>query len=411
MAILEHEFTKTIISILDKHSQGKGNELLKSSELLQYLNTKTKAANRGSKSRGSFANLYAIYILTEDYLDKDFDNLKSLYLWKNEDISNSIIRPSLTNYNSPLLLTFNSRNLYSEYEGAIYSTLLKRQRSLPFGSKLQNHALNHRLNQEFAKYFPSSIYMPVLRDATTNRYWFNENLLLVKNYNLAKPVVEIINEYVKARQGSFTEFMAYCKEIVDIQEESPQKAVEFIQGLFEPNVDARIFEIASFSVLKHHYSDQAIYWGWNPEKLLKESLALYKTGRTNANDGGIDFVMRPLGRFFQVTETVDAGKYFLDIDKVQRYPVTFVVKTNESDTDIKDKIKAQAESQYPIKAIVDKYMTSVEEIINIPKLMQIFDLILKKGNAKNVIDEIVLQSRVEFNVEAEENDIIVDENF
>ena len=24
----------------------------------------------------------------------------------------------------------------------------------------------------------------------------------------------------------------------------------------------------------------------------------------NANDGGIDFVMRPIGRFFQVTETI-----------------------------------------------------------------------------------------------------------
>lgn len=54
---------------------------------------------------------------------------------------------------------------------------------------------------------------------------------------------------------------------------------------------------------------------------------LYKTGRTNANDGGIDFVMRPLGQFFQVTETVDVNKYFLDIDKIQRFPLTFVVKS------------------------------------------------------------------------------------
>ncbi len=31
---------------------------------------------------------------------------------------------------------------------------------------------------------------------------------------------------------------------------------------------------------------------------MKKKLQLYKTGRTNANDGGIDFVMRPIGRFF-----------------------------------------------------------------------------------------------------------------
>ena len=35
-----------------------------------------------------------------------------------------------------------------------------------------------------------------------------------------------------------------------------------------------------------------------------------------------DLVMKPLGRFFQVTETIDVGKYFLDIDKVQRFPIT-----------------------------------------------------------------------------------------
>ncbi len=40
--------------------------------------------------------------------------------------------------------------------------------------------------------------------------------------------------------------------------------------------------------------------------------------------------MKPLGLFFQVTETVEAGKYFLDIDKVQRYPITFVVNTDAS---------------------------------------------------------------------------------
>ncbi|KAF3978058.1 MAG: type II restriction endonuclease [Methylococcales symbiont of Iophon sp. n. MRB-2018] len=117
--------------------------------------------------------------------------------------------------------------------------------------------------------------------------------------------------------------------------------------------------------------------------------------------------MKPLGRFFQVTETVDAGKYFLDIDKVQRYPITFVVKTNESSEEILDKISHQAEAKYQIKAIVKKYIESVEEVINIPMLMEIFEQVLKAGKGASVIEEIVLQSRVEFNVEAEEQDILV----
>ncbi len=372
MSIHKHDFTGEIVSILDRNTKGKGEEILNKSEIIQYLNIKTKAANRGSKSRAGFANHYAIYVLVEDYLNGGFDKKSS----------------------------------YSDYDGAKFSDLFRRQRELPFGSKLQNHALNHRLNEEFKKYFPACEHLPIIRDAESNRYWINEKLIVTAGVNLAKSIKEIIEAYVKARQSAFSEFMAYCQEIIDIQEESPEKAIGFIKGLFRPNVDARVFEIASFAILKQHYADQRIYWGWSPEELIEESLVLYKTGRTNANDGGIDFVMKPLGRFFQVTETVDAGKYFLDIDKVQRYPITFVVKTNESAGEIVQKIAKQAEAKYQIKAIVKKYIESVEEVINIPRLMEIFEQVLSAGQGASVIEEIVLQSRVEFNVEAEEQDVL-----
>jgi hypothetical protein len=51
--------------------------------------------------------------------------------------------------------------------------------------------------------------------------------------------------------------------------------------------------------------------------------------------------MRPLGRFFQVTETIDARKYFLDIDKIQRFPLTFVVKSDEPVETIRGRVEAQ----------------------------------------------------------------------
>jgi hypothetical protein len=199
--------------------------------------------------------------------------------------------------------------------------------------------------------------------------------------------------------------MTYCKEIIDIQENNPEKTIEFIKGLLKPNIDARIFEIVSFSVLKYYYAEQNIYWGYSQTHLTKESLKLYKTGRTNANDGGIDFVMKPLGRLFQVTETADAGKYFLDIDKVQRYPLTFVVKTDENINDIMKKIIQQAQEKYQIKAIVKKYSESIEEIINVPMLMEFFEKTVSLGYAKAVIQEIALQSRVEFNMDSEEIDL------
>ena len=126
---------------------------------------------------------------------------------------------------------------------------------------------------------------------------------------------------------------------------------------------------------------------------------LYKTGRTNANDGGIDFVMKPLGRFFQVTETVSVDKYFLDIDKIQRYPITFVVKTSDSISEIINKIKTQAKKKYLVNKIVKRYIECIDEIINIPILLERFSKVCESGNLETVIKELVLQSKVEFNIE------------
>jgi hypothetical protein len=374
MPSVKHGFTQTILSILRARYGDMAERILEGNTLLQYLNIKTKAANRGSKSRAGFANHYALYVLIEDYVNKDFHN----------------------------------RGGYEHYEGAQFSILLRRQRELPFGSKLQNHALNHRLNEEFKKYFPTSEYLPIIRDAETNRYWINENLLKLTidgaELNLAAPIKEIIEAYIKARQSAFNEFMQYCEQLISIGETDQAQATEFIRGLLRPNVDARVFEIVSYAILKEYYAGQQIYWGWSPDELNAEFLVLYKTGRTNANDGGIDFVMKPLGRFFQVTETVDAGKYFLDIDKVQRYPITFVVKSEDSTERILRKIEEQATARYPVEAVVRRYMECVEEVINIQELMARYDSVLTEGRGGNVIREIVLQSRVEFNVQADGED-------
>ncbi len=376
MPAMRHDFTKKTLEILMSHFGDFAEQLLDSSELLKYLNIKTKAANRGSKSRAGFGNLYAIYVLVEDYINHGF----------------------------------HENNGYDEYDGAQFTALLQRQRELPFGSKLQNHALNHRLNQEFRKYFPTSQYLPIIRDTETMRYWINENLLKLsvnnKQFNIALAVKRIIDAYIEARRAAFDAFMSYCQQMIKIQEQDPSKAVEFIRSLLQPTVDARVFEIVSYAVLKQFYSDQQLYWGWSPDALNVEYLVLFKTGRTNANDGGIDFVMKPLGRFFQVTETIDAGKYFLDIDKVQRYPITFVVKTEETVDRVVKKIEQQATDRYKVKAIVKRYMDSVEEVINLPELLKRLDHVLEKGRGKDMIEDIVLQSRVEYHVEDEEQDIL-----
>ena len=56
--------------------------------------------------------------------------------------------------------------------------------------------------------------------------------------------------------------------------------------------------------------DQTIIWDfvtmtWTSSIKDTQNYQDRKNGRTNENDGGIDFVVRPLGRFFQITETLD----------------------------------------------------------------------------------------------------------
>lgn len=371
---MEHIFTKTIESVLEKHFGENAIEVFNKNQLIQYINEKTRSANKGSKSRSSFAKLYAIYVIIEDYIVNGYDK----------------------------------KGDYSKYEGALFNKLFARQRELPFGSKLQNHALNNRMNSEFQKYFPSSEFIPIIRNHETNRYWINENLLKIKagkaNINIAKAIIEIIDEYSKTKQDAFQRFVKSCKELQEIGNTTPEKIEEFVIGLLAPNVDARLFEIVSYSILKYFYHDQQIFWGYEIKKLNKENLRLYKTGRTNANDGGIDFVMKPLGRFFQVTETLDFKKYFLDIDKIQKYPITFVIKSNEPTKDLLTKIQDNASKTYSINAIVDKYMECIEEVINIPTLSIRFKDGIKQGYLNKILDEIIIQSKIEFNYEDTDDD-------
>lgn len=57
-----HTFTPAIKGILHDLFGKDADEIFEKSLLLQYINLKTKSANKGSKARGSFANLYAIYV-------------------------------------------------------------------------------------------------------------------------------------------------------------------------------------------------------------------------------------------------------------------------------------------------------------------------------------------------------------
>jgi len=377
--IEHHAFTPKIIAVLENYFGEYALDIFANSPVLGYLNSKTRSANRGSKSRGAFANHYALYVIVEDYIQKGF-------------VDGSAGMP------------------YSSYEGARFSDLFRRQRELSFGSKLQNHALNSRLNDDFRKCYPLLDKVPVVRDVRKQRYWVQEDLLQVKVrhkdgndnlYNIAPAVIDIVAAYSAAKRAAFEEFLQTCRDIAQLGKQDPDKAIEFIVQQLDPNVDARVFEIVSYAVLKAKFGQESIWIGKTRENVAEECLMLYKTGRTNANDGGIDFVMKPLGRFFQVTETIDINKYFLDIDKVQRFPISFVVKSAVAADQIRETIRAKAQAKYKIDAVVNNYMDAIEEIINSKDLAMAFDAVAKSGKLQEVMDEIILQSKLEFNYTAD----------
>lgn len=380
--IAQNSFTSAIIEVLNRHFGEYAEDIFQASPILGYLNNKTKAANRGSKARGAFANHYALYVAVEDYIKNGYADDKATIP-------------------------------YSKYHGARFSDLFKRQRELPFGAKLQNHALNSRLNDEFKKFYPMVGKSPIVRDVETQRYWIQEDLLQVTirrkdgkehSYNLAKAIIDIIDAYVATKKAAFEGFLDACRQIAELGKTDPARAVDFVVQQLKPNVDARVFEIVSYAVLKAKYGQETVWIGETKDTVSEEFIVLYKTGRTNANDGGIDFVMKPFGRFFQVTETVDVNKYFLDIDKVQRFPITFVVKSDETSDQIRAAIRAQAVAKYKIDAIVDSYMAAVEEIINVKDLVAAFAAVVKSNQLQAVMDEIVVQSKVEFNYHDDDED-------
>ena len=124
-------FAEIITKILTDRYHNQANELLNNSPLIRYLLYKTRSATKNSKSRASFANLYAIYVLVEDYVQHNF----------------------------------HTEGDYSQYKGVPYQQLATRQRELPFGKTLQNHALNNRTNAEFQKFSPQQSI--ILRNLTT----------------------------------------------------------------------------------------------------------------------------------------------------------------------------------------------------------------------------------------------------
>lgn len=359
------EFIK---DILIEDYQDDYKKIYDNSYLIQYLNKKTGAIEGNSKTRRSLANIYAIYSVLYYYIENDF---------------------------------YNNKQKYIQFSGFEYSTLWNFCREQYGGSKLQNHALNNRLNTEFLNKIAKNSNKELLI-INGSKYLIHVDYIYVKDIDISKTVIKIIEKYIellKAKDFKLATDLETLKKLKDVNEKKFK-----IDTLLEEKSEARIFEIISYAILKNHYRNKHIYIGKNLTSIKKEKLNLYKTGRTNANDGGIDFVMKPLGRFFQVTEVDKYDKYLLDIDKVLHFPITFVIKTELSKEHVLENIKKYIiEKSGGMKVIVEKYEKSIEEIITINELKKWLNK-LNEESINNLISDIDTYYKMELNIENEDDD-------
>jgi len=337
--------------------------IFNNSDLLKYLDLKTSAIFGNSKTRKSLANIYSIYAI--------------LYFY------------SKSYYNKP--------DEYKKFEGYEFTTLLSFCRSQYGGEKIQNHALNSRLNGEFEnKILSDNNKGKQLVIINNGKYAIHIDYIYVNGIDTSKSVLKIIEKYIELLRAKDDKLITDLENLtneIDI-DTIRTKIIEFINEKSE----ARIFEIISYAILKHHYKGIEVFIGYSLDSIKKEFLTLYKTGRTNANDGGIDFVMKPIGRFFQVTEVDNYDKYLLDMDKVMHFPLTFVIKTDYNKEIIMNQISDFINQKSGgMQIIKNRYESAIEEIITTNELKQWF-MQLDNQAVNDILFDIILFYKIEMNL-------------
>lgn len=349
--------------ILKDFYGSEAESIYEDSLLLQYLDKKMGAVHGDSKTRRNLANIYAVYSILHFYIGE----------------------------------FFNKPQEYRAFEGYEYMRLFNYYRSLYGGSKLQNHALNSRVNGEFVEKFSHGGNDLIIKNA--GRYLLHIDYLYVNSQDVSKVACAIVEKYIKLLEQKDHDLLSALEHLKRLTNYEEKK--KHIQLLLTDEAEARVFEIISYAILKNYYSGQRVYFGYTKETIKEEKLKLYKTGRTNANDGGIDFVMRPVGRFFQVTEVDNYDKYLLDIDKVMHFPVTFVIKTNKSKEEVMSDLQAYVQRRANGMDIIEKrYRDAIEDVITINEIKS-WTSRLQNSEVDCMIRDIDLYYKLEMNMDIE----------
>lgn len=349
--------------LIENFGKDRAKDVYDKSPLIRYLDKKTGAIHGDSKTRRSLANIYAIYSILYYYVDEFYQD----------------------------------KDKYKQFLGYDYTKLFVFYRKLYGGSKLQNHALNSRVNGEFRNKIDGADKDLII--ISDGKYALHIDFLYVDDIDISKVCKLIIEKYISLlieKDNGLVSILEELRQAVDCDDKKTK-----ILSLLTEDSEARIFEIISYAILKSHYSNIDVFFGYSLDKIQKEQLQLFKTGRTNANDGGIDFVMRPVGRFFQVTEVNNYDKYLLDIDKVMHFPVTFVIKTLKSRESVLSEIDLFIENRSGGMVIIkERYKKAIEEVITINELKE-WVMLLSEDSIDQLIKDIDIYYKLEMNMEAE----------
>ena len=339
-----------VAEILKKEYPTDFQKVYDSSPMLQYLDKKMKAVHGNSKTRRSLANIYAIYSI--------------LYFYQNE--------------------FYEKREEYQRFDGYDYMKLFAFYRGLYGGSKLQNHALNSRVNGEFRNKIKDTVNDLII--INNGKYLIHIDYVYAAGHDISKVSCEIIQRYMELLIAKDHALISILEELRKLADYSEKKAK--INALLTEDAEARIFEIISYAILKNHYKNVTVFFGETRDTVAEVALELFKTGRTNANDGGIDFVMKPIGRFFQVTEVNNYDKYLLDIDKVMHFPVSFVIKTRRSREEVLNDLEEYIAKRAGGMAVLEeRYRNAIEEMITINEL-QTWTNELKDSDIDGIIRDV-----------------------
>lgn len=360
---ITEDFVKEILQADYPHEY---QNVYNNSQLLQYLDKKMKAVHGNSKSRRSLANIYAIYSILYFYQDDFYDRKAE----------------------------------YQQFSGYDYMRLFNFYRGLYGGSKLQNHALNSRVNGEFRNKFPDITNELIIID--NGKYLIHIDYPYVSGHDISKTCCKVIEKYIDlliTKDHALIQILQGMKSLTNYKDKKQQ-----IKNLLSEDAEARIFEIISYAILKNHYKNIKVYFGYSLDSIQEEELQLFKTGRTNANDGGIDFVMRPVGRFFQVTEVNNYDKYLLDIDKVMHFPITFVIKTRSSKQQVLHELSEYIDTRASGMVVIEeRYHKAIEEVITINELQQWTDE-LNNNDIDGIIRDIDIYYKLEMNMDANDEE-------